>query len=119
MRILHTLDPIVRPLCRFLGGLGLGILPHRQRIRSGVHVEKERADDFGPMLTSAEDDAGTPKMVLLAEKQNAWRRRRVCVAMGQEIGLDRTVADVFNARIDQPETHLLGGACPSIRAMVE
>ena len=117
-RIIDARDPVVRPARRLLACASDRVLPECLRVAAGVDVEEEWTDDLGPVLAFADRD-GSPAVVAaspVVEDAGGGNLRRV--AMAEELDLGRTAAEVFEARVDEPEAEVLRGARPAVNGVV-
>ena len=117
-RIIDARDPVVRPARRLLARASDRVLPECLRVAAGVDVEEKWTDDLGPVLAFADRD-GSPAVVAaspVVEDAGGGNLRRV--AMAEELDLGRTAAEVFEARVDEPEAEVLRGARPAVNGVV-
>ena len=93
-------------------------MPECLRVAAGVDVEEKWTDDLGPVLAFADRD-GSPAVVAaspVVEDAGGGNLRRV--AMAEELDLGRTAAEIFEARVDEPEAEVLRGARPAVNGVV-
>ena len=93
-------------------------MPECLRVAAGVDVEEKWTDDLGPVFIFADRD-GSPAVVAASPVvEDAGRGHLGRVAMAEKLDLGRTAAQVFEARVDEPEADVLCGARPAVDGVV-
>src|SRR5262245_1170893 len=88
-------------------------------VAAGIHIEKERTNDFRPALARARFDHGAAIMAAAPIIEDDGRSYGRGITVREKLGLGWSAAEEFHRRVDEPEADAILRAGPAESAVLE